>query len=231
VTKAKAKESRGKIAWGRYLLVFFIAAWMFVLGIQVGRRQAPVYFDTLALQKELAVLRDAALKKEREAVEKAIRGEGRKPPLDFYEALKKDEPDTTVQIKPSAASTAGSGTRTKAAAAPKPPHKPRSGIMAKKAAEKPKTNRVKPPSAAPPTAKKSGNLTIQVASLKDATAAERIVADLKKKGYPADLSRVVLPNRGLWFRVRVGNYQSPQEAAVVMERLAGDRQKAILVTK
>ena len=60
MTKAKAKESSGKIAWGRYLLIFFIAAWMFILGILVGRRQAPVYFDTLALQEELAALRDAA---------------------------------------------------------------------------------------------------------------------------------------------------------------------------
>jgi hypothetical protein len=56
---------------------------MFVLGVMVGRGTAPVHFDTQALQEELAALRDAMMKKEREAVEKAIRGEDEKAPWSF----------------------------------------------------------------------------------------------------------------------------------------------------
>ena len=98
MTKGKATESKHRIAWGLYLLVFFVAAWMFVLGVLVGRGTAPVHFDTRALQKELAALRDAMIRKERQAVEKAVRGEDDKASLEFYEALKTDEPDTRVDI-------------------------------------------------------------------------------------------------------------------------------------
>ena len=231
MTKAKAKESSGKIAWGRYLLVFFIAAWMFILGILVGRRQAPVYFDTLALQKELIALRDTALKKEREAVEKAIRGEGRKPPLDFYEALKKDEPDTAVQTQAAEASTTGMHTRAHAAESLQPPHKPRSAIMAKQATIKDKTKGGKRPSMTPVAAATTDNLTIQVASLKDATAAGQMVALLKEEGYPAYLSRIVIPDQGLWFRVQVGSYKGREQAAADMDRLTRDHQKPILVER
>ena len=83
MTKGKATASKRRIAWGRYLLVFFVAAWMFVLGVLVGRGTAPVHFDTQALQEELAALRDAMMKKEREAVEKAIRGKMKKRPWNF----------------------------------------------------------------------------------------------------------------------------------------------------
>jgi hypothetical protein len=98
VTECKDSVPKRPIAWGRYLLVFFVAAWMFILGVLVGRGTAPVQFDTQALQKELAALRDAMMKKERDALEKAIRGEDKKAPLEFYEALKKDDPDTTVEL-------------------------------------------------------------------------------------------------------------------------------------
>jgi hypothetical protein len=98
VTECKGSVPKRPIAWGRYLLVFFVAAWMFILGVLVGRGTAPVQFDTQALQKELAALRDAMMKKERDALEKAIRGEDKKAPLEFYEALKKDDPDTTVEL-------------------------------------------------------------------------------------------------------------------------------------
>ena len=56
---------------------------MFVLGVLVGRGTAPVHFDTQALQEELAALRDAMMKKEREAVEKAINKKGTKEAVTF----------------------------------------------------------------------------------------------------------------------------------------------------
>ena len=132
MTKGKATASKRRIAWGRYLLVFFVAAWMFVLGVLVGRGTAPVHFDTQALQEELAALRDAMMKKEREAVEKAIRGEDEKAPLEFYEALKKDGLDTAVQIPVPEVSTAEPSPRAETAESVQPPHKSRTVTMAKK---------------------------------------------------------------------------------------------------
>jgi cell division protein FtsN len=215
VTKGKSTESKRRIAWGPYLLVFFVAAWMFVLGVLVGRGTAPVHFDTQALQKELVALRDGMLKKERVALEKAIGGEDKKVPLEFYEALKKDEPDTAVQLPPAPAPKGG------------PPHKPRSAMMAKKT----KVSGKPTVGTTPPAAATTGSLTIQVASMKDATAAERIVANLKKDGYPAYLSRIVIADKGLWFRVRVGSYKDRHQAAADMDRLARAQRKPILVKK
>ncbi|MBC2709859.1 MAG: SPOR domain-containing protein [Desulfosarcina sp.] len=231
MAKGKGTVSKRRIAWGRYLLIFFVAAWMFVLGVLVGRGTAPVHFDIQALQKELAALRDAMMQKEREAVEKAIRGEDGKAPLAFYEALKKDEPDTAVQIPVAQASTGVPSARTETAEAVKIPHKSRSALMAKKATVSVKPTARATPSATQAPAPTTGNLTIQVASMKGASAAERIVANLKKDGYPAYLSRSYIPDKGLWFRVRVGSYKDREQAAADMNRLTRDQKKPILVKK
>ena len=231
MTKGKATASKRRIAWGRYLLVFFVAAWMFVLGVLVGRGTAPVHFDTRALQEELAALRDAMMKKEREAVEKAIRGEDEKAPLEFYEALKKDGPDTTVQIPVPEVPTAEPSPRAETAKSVQPPHKSRTVTMAKKSNVSKKPTAVKAPSPPPAAVETTGKLTIQVASMKDGAAAERIVANLKKDGYSAYVSRIVIPDKGLWFRVRVGRYTDREQAAADMNRLARNQKNPILVEK
>jgi DedD protein len=222
MTQANATQSNGPIAWGRYVLLFCVAAWMFILGVLVGRGTAPVHFDTQALQKELAALRDSMVKKERETVEKAMRGEDEKGSLGFYEALKKDGPDTTVHARQRSAATPRQTAH--------PPHKTRAGVMAKK-------KNVVVKSATPTTATKKerttsvqrGKLTIQVASMKDAEAAQGIVAKLKKDGYPAYLSRHVAAGKGIWFRVRIGQYMDKSQAAPDMARLTRDRKNPILV--
>ncbi len=231
MTAGKATASKRRIAWGRYLLVFFVAAWMFVLGVLVGRGTAPVHFDTQALQEELAALRDAMMKKEREAVEKAIRGEDEKAPLEFYEALKKDGLDTAVQIPASAVSAAEQSPRAETGESVKPPHKSPTVTMAKKSKVPDKPTLGKAPSSPPAAVETTGKLTIQVASLKDGAAAERIVANLKKEGYPAYLSRIVIADKGLWFRVRVGRYTDREQAAADMNRLTRNQKNPILVER
>jgi DedD protein len=155
----------------------------------------------------------------------------KKAPLEFYEALKKDEPDTAVQIPAVQAPTDGPSALSEASGTGKPPHKLRSDLMDKKSTAKVKPTENKTPSAAAAPVSTTGNLTIQVASLKDAAAAERIIANLKKDGYPAYLSRIVIPNQGLWFRVRVGRYNDPKQAVADMDRLTRDQKKPILVKK
>jgi DedD protein len=230
VTKGKTTASKRRFAWGRYLLVFFLAAWMFVLGVLVGRGTAPVHFDTQALQKELVAMRDAMAMKQREAVEKAVRGEDEKAPLGFYEALKKDGPDTHVQLPVSPESMDSPDTAAQRTDAPKPPHKTRAAVMPKRSTVALKPAADTAPSK-PPAAAVGGRLTIQVASLKDPAAARRIVANLKKEGYAAYLSRIVIANKGIWFRVRIGSYTAREQAAADMNRLTRRGRKPILVEK
>jgi DedD protein len=145
--------------------------------------------------------------------------------------LKKDGLDTAVRAPPSAGQTAsGLISSAQARAVPSIPHKSRASILGKN--EKRAT--AGKPKAVPPQTQKmtsSGPLTIQVASLKDGSEAGRIVAKLKKEGYSAYLSRIVLPEKGLWFRVRVGSYADARQAAADMERLTKAKKKPILLAK
>ena len=229
MTKGKAKKTKRRIAWGRYLLFFFIAAWMFFLGVMVGRGTAPVRFDIQALQKELAELRDATVKEERAAMESALRGDDEQAAFGFYEELEKEGPDTTGSISinsgPSDASIPRNGSVDSATV----PHKKRAAIMAKKETARRETI----PGSTPHQEKKknpaTAKLTIQVASLKDAAAAQQVVAKLKKDGYPAYLSKSNATEQGAWFRVRVGKYDNRQQAEADMDRLIKAQLKPIIV--
>jgi cell division septation protein DedD len=75
----------------------------------------------------------------------------------------------------------------------------------------------------------TGGFTIQVASLKDPAAADRLVADLKQKGYPAHLAQITMADKGTWYRIRVGRYKNRYQAAADMDRLKRSGNKPILV--
>ena len=229
MTKGTAGAPKPRIAWGRYLLLFFIAAWMFVLGVLVGRGTAPVQFDTQALQKELASLRDAMVKKERAAMESALRGQDDKAALKFYEALGKDGPDDVDTLSMAPAASGDAVPSAPSVGRPTVPHKSRPAIMAKKSSASVGVDAPTTASRTPPEATPTGRLTIQVAAVKDAAAARQIVANLKKDGYPAYLSKVSLPGQGDWYRVRVGRYDDRRQAAGDMDRLRKARQKPILL--
>ena len=230
MTKKKDSAIRPKVAWGKYLLVFLIAAWMFFLGVMVGRGTAPVHFDIQALQNELADLRNTMVKKERETVEKAISGEDRKASLEFYEALKKDGLDTSVRLSPPGEQVSGALWAAQAQKMPAIPHKSKAPILGKNG-KRAAVKKVKTPSPTSASNPAAGKLTIQVASLKNGTDAGRIVANLKKEGYPAYLSRTVIPKMGLWFRVRVGSYTSQKQAALDMDKLKKAKKNPILLEK
>ncbi len=70
----------------------FVAGWMFLLGIMVGRGDAPLSFDIAKFQKRLDTIVKKSGKKNREEIN-----------LDFYDALnapdRKDE-DTSIETAP-----------------------------------------------------------------------------------------------------------------------------------
>jgi cell division protein FtsN len=75
------------------------------------------------------------------------------------------------------------------------------------------------------------SLTIQVASFKDPKDADKMVAKLKKKGYPAYRIIGVVPEKGVWYRVRIGYYGSQTEAAAMMKKLQKGGVKPYLVNR
>lgn len=219
--------TRKKIA-GWLLLIFFLCAWMFVLGVLVGRGTAPVKFDLASLEQKMADRQKAEpIKPDKKTPQKDTAAVKDKTKLDFYEALKEDKEDTKVSVRPK----------------PKA-DKPKTEKPAQKAAEpvkkqkEPKTPESRQQKASPKkqalvakTNTSSPTYTIQAASVRNAGDADRMIQKLKKRGYPAYRSIGKVPGKGIWFRVRVGSYKSKSEARATLDKLKKDGLKPILVLR
>ena len=72
----------------RLFLIFFVSAWMFILGIIVGRGTAPVRFDIEKLKKELAALKETNIKQQEKRYKIHRDAGSDKTDLRFYEDLK-----------------------------------------------------------------------------------------------------------------------------------------------
>ena len=225
---------RAIIGWACF--IFIVCAWMFFIGVLVGRGTAPVKFDIAAIQKKLEASREDLRNKEQ------LRTQGKsgivkdKTQLDFYEALRDNREDTHIGKQKSP------GIIGKKKIEPAPKKKPlekRNGDAGKKAFIKAKTAKsesAKPsrkPSIASqskprPTAK---TYTIQAASVKDARDADRLVAALKKRGFNAYRAIGKIPGKGIWYRVRIGEYKSRDSARHTLNKLKKTGLKPLVVEK
>lgn len=227
--KDKKKSSspqpfKGRAVW---VGVFFAACvWMFVLGILVGRGTAPVQFDIDKLQNELAALKEAVIKKERLRFKLDSESVQRKTDMDFYEGLKTSKNGHQDNYKPLAAT---SKQDQKPVRKQIDTGKKQKGAPAKVAKiRRPEDSR----SATVPTSNDSEKkLTIQVASLRDPKIADRMVARLKDKWYPAYRIVAEVPGKGTWYRVRIGSYKFKADAKSTLESLKKDNINAVLLPR
>ena len=238
--------SRKRIA-GWLFLIFFLCAWMFVLGILVGRGTAPLKFDIAALEKKIeAPKKEDRVRQEKMPAQKEAATVKDKTELDFYEALEENRVDTKVPIlqKPKAAEPKIENPVEKSVSQKSPKTPP-----SKRAPAKTDSPKVAPQKSKPLTTsqkKKSSQekvaavekthaagpiYTIQAASVRKAKDADRLVQKLKKGGYPAYRAIGKIPGKGIWYRVRIGKYQNKSEALAVMKKLKKDGHKPILVLR
>ena len=225
--------SRRKIA-GWMFLIFFLCAWMFVLGILVGRGTAPVKFDIAALEKKLEASKegDGGDQRKAPAPKKPVTVKD-KTKLEFYEALKENkvDPDVPALQKPEVVK----------GKIEKPVEKTVPQELKKKTAPKPapaassqtqKPSKKRGEDAAVARTNATGPVyTIQTASVKDPKDADRLVQKLKKSGYPAYRAIGKVEGKGIWFRVRIGEYKNKSEALGVIKKLKKEGLKPILVMK
>lgn len=190
-------------------MFIFGCAWMFVLGILVGRGTAPVQFDIEKLQKELASLKEAVIKKEELRFKIDPDTAGPKTDMGFYEELKASE--QPQKPLPKAADSI----------------KENKNVSNRAGAEE--SSRNVPVPALSPAAEPEKKYTIQVASLRDPEVADRMVAGLKDKRYPAYRAAAEVPGNGVWYRIRIGSFKNRTEAQSTMERLKKDKINAILL--
>jgi cell division septation protein DedD len=210
--------NRRKIA-GWAVVIFFLCAWMFVLGVLVGRNRAPVKFDIKKLQQKLDNTKQNARGEEQSEASKDAVVVKDKTKLGFYERLPEDDKDTRLpDIKPSPSKKSS----------PTQKAETKKAISPKTATEQKKQKKF---AGATKTQPSGAVYTIQAASVKNAADADRLVAKLKKKGYPAYRAIGKVPGKGIWFRVRIGEYDSGTEARRTMTKLKKLGLKPILVKK
>jgi cell division septation protein DedD len=239
--KSSKKQSRkGLILW--IGLTLFACAWMFVLGIFVGRETVPVRFDIEKLQNELAALKERVIKKELDQYNIDSNTDVTKTKMKFYETLKKTGKEERLknnvvkQQKKSFPENAASAQEIKT------PSKTLDSARKEEKSGLKKLSQSNPNAAASPTANHARgsdqgpdqadkNFTIQVASLRDSRDADKLVNKLKKGGYPAYRSIGKIPGKGIWFRVRVGYFKNRTEAGLTLKRLKKEKLKAVIVRR
>ena len=215
-------------------VILILCAWMFVIGVLVGRGTAPVKFDIDGLQTKLEF--PVQVQKKGEAGQ--FQGESDivkdKTKLDFYEALPEDREDTKIDEKKS---TQVINKKVEPLPDKKPPETTGEKATQKETAVKsePVKNEAAPPPPKQPVASKSevkpsGKVyTIQVAAVKAAKDSDRLVAQLKQKGYAAYHTISKVQGKGIWFRVRLGKYESRADAGSTMQKLKKEGMKPIIV--
>ncbi|MCK4620040.1 MAG: SPOR domain-containing protein [Desulfobacterales bacterium] len=198
-------------------LIIFVSAWMFVLGVLVGRDTAPVKFDIEKLQKELVALKETVIKKEQKLFKIDSDGVRNKTDFGFYEALKETKKDKNNGAGISKKQQTKHLSENKTVTVKKRVFSDKSKIINK---DKQKN-----------LTKTDKKLTIQVASFKDSKDADEMVAKLKKKGYPAYRTSSNIPEKGIWHRVRIGFFKDKAEAGSTLNKLKKEKYGPILVNR
>ena len=212
--KKKEKKNRAasfkKLA-GKSIFIILASFWMFVLGIFVGRGTAPFTYNINRIDDQLAELKKEFKKKAYEKHKINPNGFTSNTDLAFYEELKKTK---SAPLLPEGSSA-------------------RAGKMtgrAKKKSVKKKEKIVKPPTGADKQKKTPKDIfAIQVASMKSSKAAVKLAADLAKKGYPAYKTSALIPGKGRYHRVRIGNFATRKKALAMIRKLRANGMRVILV--
>lgn len=224
---------RAIIGWASF--AFLACAWMFFIGVLVGRGTAPVKFDIVSIQKKLEASRET-LKNKEQLLSQGESGIVKdKTKLDFYEALKNNREDIHIDKKNLSPSIGKLDE-------PPPATKPieEQNVKAEKRIIEKDTHPESRPSKSSQKRPKETNLksrpsaktyTIQAASVKDAQDADRLVASLRKKGFNAQRVIGKIPGKGIWYRVRIGEYANKEDARNTMNKLKKEGLKAIIVEK
>ena len=215
----KAREKKKRLfglmdkGTGKWIcLIFFASAWMFVLGIFVGRGTAPVEFDIENLQKELAALKKAVIKEGQKQIKISQDPASTEMELDFHEALKVTRPSVQHKVKP--------------------PERKKTVSPQKKAKVQPTQKVEKPALSSKQTQAAAGaGFTIQVASLKNMKDAAELAEMLKKKGHQAYTVSAKIPGKGTWHRIRIGHFTNRSDAGNILGRLKKDKYRPIVVQK
>jgi len=213
--------SRNAIA-GWAVAVFVISAWMFGMGVMVGRGTAPVSFDIDQLKRTLESLQKSAQQAPKSGPRPEASEMKSKTDLGFYDSLPKNREDAEMPNLP------------KPPPAPARPEAPAQKPAAPPKAEKPAAAAAPAPAAPPPapaSAAAGRPLTVQIAAVRSEEEARRLLEKLRQRGYAAYVEPIGIPDKGTWYRVRMGEFPSKEFARSTVDRLQKDGFKPDIVPK
>jgi cell division septation protein DedD len=241
---AKAKPQRkaptylvtrkGLIIWG--CVFVFAGGWLFLLGVLVGRGLVPLPFKAGAFEEELVV----QLAEETATAQAHLRQGAQEglpeEPLRIQD-LRQPQVDAEVRAIPHEGVTGPDGVRLKRRRVP-PKKRPLPAVTPP--ATLGSTGRAEADSAAAPSSEAAvaaalagmqAKFTLQVASLREQAAAQKIVKRLQKAGHPA-YQTTSRPNAGkVWYRVRVGAYETRQAAQAALGKFKGSPYQPIIIQR
>jgi cell division septation protein DedD len=221
---------RGLFIW--IGLIVFISFWMFILGVMVGRGLAPVNLETGKLEQELAELKSQTLQKKQETAASHTAGQtDEKSQLGFYEALKNPGKETAFRPAKPATSPAPKPAVKPLMRTQKPP--PKASAPSVREPEPSTTKQAAPKAASntnPEKASDTGYFAVQVASVQDLKGADKLVAELRDKGYHAYRVRSEVGGKGVWYRIRVGGFEDRNAAANMLKKLKDDKYGGMVVS-
>ncbi len=216
---------------GLYFFVFFLSAWMFFLGVLVGRGTAPVGFDIQELHRQIAELKQRTLRNERnKSREMPSETPEPKPVIGFYDELKREGSYEDLYAFQNPELAEENAEVAPAPAPEEPSFADRPGIAEpekRRPADPPVT--AKPENAKPVENESMKNYSIQVISSQSKEEADKLVEKYIKKGYPAYRLQANLKDGGVWHRVRIGPFKGYSEAQSVLSAVKKERGGALIL--
>ena len=174
--------------WGGCL--FFVLAWIFVLGILVGRGFLPGEVTVLSDLREQFGISQPKVGRERPRQKLASpKKSDSEPKLDFYDNLSRKKVEPPKETAP-----------------------PRNAkIRSRKNTNAERTNSSKQFSPTKESAAPVEKYTVQLASLEDKNKAKKFINDLLQRGYPAYFYEAKVKGK-TYYRVRCGKFPSRKTA-------------------
>ncbi len=237
-------EMEYRVSPGQLRLVFLgvlaVACAIFAVGVSVGKRLEPG--STALAVDPLAEIDRAAAPAAEAAQEEEPEGEPEAPALTYHNELTQREPArrnrAALPRDPEERDRASEEERP-APAAPAEPAAPAPRARAPRSAPAPapapdpeEPVPTEPARPEEPEPGESAVYTLQVGSFETREEAGQFAADLRTRGHPTFLVRTSMPERGTWYRVRVGPFHSRREATGYQARFErGERLPTFLVRR
>ncbi|MBX6423943.1 SPOR domain-containing protein [Thermosulfurimonas sp. F29] len=181
-----------------FLLLVCLFLWMFILGVWFGERM---------VGKGPSPVAEKTLRKEK--VPEEVPAEEVSPPPGVLAPGRLSPPPTEKSPAPGGAPSAST---------------PETSVPSEKAPAPSVEAPSKPaPSPKAPVKPREPYFTLQVASFRDPAEAERYVRIFRDRGYAAQVTRVNIPGKGIWYRVYVGRFASRDEAEKAYRRLRSEK--------